>query len=53
MFCLHFSLSVLFPLALESEHLTAVACGQTHTVAVSGECLVAASFVVEVRLRDE
>ena len=32
-------------LALETEHLTAVACGQTHTLVASGECLVVATWM--------
>ena len=32
-------------LALETEHLTAVACGQTHTLVASGEWLVVATWM--------
>ena len=32
-------------LALETEHLMAVACGQTHTLVASGECLVVATWM--------
>lgn len=36
--------------ALESEHVTAVGCGQTHTVvAAGGECHIHAEVEVEVQ----